>query len=76
MRSWEVIPGVIRNDGVDSFRLEIDTNGPVKRVTLRNVTLHLVAPGPEPIELHDDGVSPDRVAASAASSRVCRRWFA
>ncbi len=31
-RGWESIPGVIRNDGVDTFRVEVDTNGPVADV--------------------------------------------
>src|SRR5262245_49949944 len=36
-RSWEAIPSVIRDDGVDTFLLEVDTNGPVNRVIVTNL---------------------------------------
>ncbi|NOS70155.1 MAG: hypothetical protein HOP33_09520 [Verrucomicrobia bacterium] len=32
VRSWEFIPNVIRNDGVEWFRLEVDVNGPATSV--------------------------------------------
>src|SRR2546427_263976 len=33
-RSYEVIPSVVRSDGNDSFRLEVNANGPVSAVQL------------------------------------------
>lgn len=64
-RGWECIPGVIRNDGVDGFMLEVDTNGPVNDVTLVNSGKFTV-PGQSnsdvPVPLHDDGLNGDRVA--------------
>jgi hypothetical protein len=63
MRSWECIPGVIRNDGIESFRLEVDVNGPVTQVTWDSFTGYLVAEsGSNNIVLRDDGLNGDRVA--------------
>ena len=68
-RSWECIPGVIRNDGVDSFHLEVNTGGPVTRVEFRpHVNWLIVAgagPYPAPSLLHDDGVDGDRMAGDS-----------
>jgi hypothetical protein len=64
-RSWECIPSVIRSDGVASFRVEVDVNGPVNGVTMDQITELLVAPGPAPITLRDDGTGGDRVAGDA-----------
>lgn len=61
-RGWEVIPGVIRNNGVETFRLEVDTNGPVASVTLRDVSAALTPLQAPPFDLHDDGLDGDRVA--------------
>jgi hypothetical protein len=61
-RSWETIPCVIRDDGIDSFRLEVDTNGPVAAVTLDSVGFRLVPPEALPIQLRDDGSGADRIA--------------
>ena len=61
-RGWETIPGVIRDDGLESLRLEVDVNGPVSRVTIDNVSLFLISSEPEPSELRDDGLNGDRVA--------------
>jgi hypothetical protein len=33
-RSWRTVPSVIRNDGLETFHLEVHANGPVKRVTI------------------------------------------
>jgi hypothetical protein len=59
-RSIEAIPSVIRDDGVESFRLEVGLEKPVLRVFLESVAGNLVAPAS--LELRDDGVAPDRVA--------------
>ena len=61
-RGWETIPGIIRNDGVEGFRLEVDVNGPVKSVNLDTVSDALVPPELAPVRLHDDGLGEDRVA--------------
>jgi hypothetical protein len=61
-RGWETIPGIIRNDGVENFRLEVNVNGPVISVTLDAVTVVLVPPELAPVRLHDDGLGEDRVA--------------
>ena len=61
-RAWECIPGVIRDDGVDAFRLEVDVNGDVLRVMLAGVSSFLIPPGEPPFDLRDDGLGDDRVA--------------
>ena len=61
-REWATIPGIIRADGSEAFRLEVDVGGPVAAVTLDNVALSLVAPAPVPLELRDDGSGVDQVA--------------
>ncbi|MCW5979064.1 MAG: hypothetical protein KIT09_13365 [Bryobacteraceae bacterium] len=62
VRGWETIPGVIRNDGVETFRLEVDVNGPVTGVRLTQFSLSILMPQPSPVELRDDGLGADRVA--------------
>jgi len=64
-RSWECIPGVIRSDGVESFRVEVDVNGPVNGVTMDQITELLVPPSPAPVTLRDDGLGGDRVAGDS-----------
>jgi hypothetical protein len=61
-RGWECIPGVIRNDGVDTFRVEVDVNGAVNEVTLDAINPLLVAPQTPPVVLRDDGTGGDLVA--------------
>jgi hypothetical protein len=57
---------VIRDDGVDSFHLEVNTNGPVSRVRLDLLSPgRFTTPGASPIVLHDDGVDGDRVASDS-----------
>jgi uncharacterized repeat protein (TIGR01451 family) len=64
-RGWETIPGVIRNDGLEGFRLEVDTNGAVLGVTLETIATALIAPGTLPLSLQDDGADADRVAGDS-----------
>ena len=59
-RSWEAIPGVIRTDGVEELRLEVDVNGPVNMVTLEGITAFLTPN--DTVEMRDDGVGADLVA--------------
>ena len=60
-RGWECIPGVIRNDGIETFRLEVNVNGPANSVVLTGLPVRLVGPSAEPIALHEmKGTSPCR----------------
>lgn len=61
-RGWTCCPGVIRNDGLDSFHVEVDVNGEVARVTMDGISLFLVAPNTPPFDLSDDGLDGDRIA--------------
>jgi hypothetical protein len=63
MRSWECVPGVIRNNGTDFFRLEVDVNGPVNQVTFQvGSSLLRYVSGAALQNLRDDGLDGDRVA--------------
>ncbi len=64
MRSWEPVPGIIRNDGIESFRLEVDANGPVSRVVWQGEPYYFqfLSGTSAPHELRDDGLNGDRVA--------------
>ncbi len=62
-RGWEVIPGVIRNNDEDTFRVELDTNGPVAQVIISNLHPQLISPeSSPPFELRDDGLDGDSIA--------------
>ena len=61
-RGWECIPGAIRIDGVESFRIEVDVNGPVQRVWMDNFAGNLILPGGSPLDLKDDGLGQDQAA--------------
>lgn len=61
-RGWETIPCVIRDDGAESFRLEVNVNGPVQGVRMQ-VPLNLQSEsGNRQINLRDDGQGEDRIA--------------
>lgn len=60
-RGWECVPGVIRNDGEESFRLEVNVNGPVNTVLLDSISTLLAPPSGAPILLLDDGQGEDVV---------------
>jgi len=63
-RGWITVPGVIRDDGIDSFRIEVDANGPVRVVRLDSINtspLEMLVPPPS-LQLRDDGLDGDRVA--------------
>lgn len=60
-RGWECIPSVIRDNGTDSFVLEVDVSGPVTGVAVSNVSTAVFVP-PQPLTLRDDGLGGDRVA--------------
>ncbi len=63
MRSWECIPNAIRADGVESFRLEVDANGPVTMMTCGiSHTILVSESGVTNVILRDDGLEGDRVA--------------
>ncbi|MCY2989513.1 MAG: hypothetical protein NTY19_16805 [Planctomycetota bacterium] len=61
-RGWETIPSVIHNNATDSFRVEVNTNGPVQGVTIRSIDWGIVYPGSSALALRDDGLGLDRVA--------------
>ncbi len=74
-RGWETIPGVIRNDGVESFVLEVDSNGPVSSVTLSSLSWSILYPGgASVVTLHDDGQGVDRVAGDNLWTAGPFRW--
>ena len=62
IRMWETIPGVIRNNGTDTFRVEVNVNGPVSNVTMSVVWPFLSASGQTNIILNDNGTNGDRIA--------------
>lgn len=63
MRSWECIPNVIRDDGVESFRVEVDVNGPVSRIIFDvNTNYFISLSGSNTVPLRDDGLNGDRIA--------------
>src|SRR3989442_10301191 len=59
-RMWECVPGVIRDNGVDTFRLEVSVNGPVSNVVLRVWNPTIAQSEAEDITLRDDGLEGDR----------------
>jgi hypothetical protein len=61
-RMWETVPGVIRNDGIDAFRLEVNANGPVSGISLEVWPPILSQSGQTNVALRDDGLQGDRVA--------------
>lgn len=62
-RGWETIPNVIRTDGLETFRLEVNVNGPVNNVTLdASFYYYLIPPATSPVSLRDDGLGQDRIA--------------
>ncbi len=61
-RAWEPIPSVIRFDGVETFRFEVNANGPVKAVSLNCGFRLLPATGGRQQALRDDGLEGDRIA--------------
>jgi hypothetical protein len=70
------VPGVVRNDGSEAFRVEVFAGGAVSSVTLDSVAPELVPPSAGPIAFRDDGVDPDRVAGDfvwTAGPFTCRR---
>ena len=74
-RSYETIPGVIRDDGVESFRVEVHVNGSVSRVVMRNLgSPGLVPPEDPPFDLEDDGTGEDRVAGDGIYTTGLYRW--
>jgi hypothetical protein len=49
-RGWQTVPNVIRADGVDSFVLEVETNGPVASVALDVAPFHFVVSGGQQVQ--------------------------
>jgi hypothetical protein len=62
-RMWETVPGVIRNDGIETFRLEVNVNGRVNQVNLTVWPPTVAQSGQATISLRDDGLQGDRKAS-------------
>jgi hypothetical protein len=56
------VPGVVRADGFETFRLEVEVRSEARAVRLNDLSPLLQGPGGDPIELHDDGETPDLCA--------------
>ncbi len=69
-RAWECIPCVVRFDGVDSFRLEVNANGPVNAVRLQVPPSLIPSSGGAQQTLRDDGQGGDRVAGDFVFTSV------
>jgi len=62
-RGWACVPSAVRSDGSESFYVEVDANGPVNQVRIVDFWWFIFdGGGPDPIVMHDDGQSGDRVA--------------
>ncbi|MCA9057421.1 MAG: hypothetical protein KDA85_02940, partial [Planctomycetaceae bacterium] len=59
---YEVLPNVIRADGIETFRVEVDVNRAVNGVTLDITAASFYLLKPTDLTLHDDGLNGDRVA--------------
>ena len=54
-RGWECIPGVIRDDGVETFRVEVTVSSAVNGVTLDAISVFLSPPETPPVTLRSPG---------------------
>src|SRR5689334_6567930 len=70
VRGWETRPGVVRGDGVSTFRIEVDTNGAVAGVRLTDVVPCLTPSDDASRVLRDDGAGGDRVAGDFVFTSV------
>jgi hypothetical protein len=61
-RMWEAVPGVVRNDGSDAFRIEVNANGPVSNVTMQIWPAVIADSGQTNVTLRDDGLQGDQKA--------------
>jgi hypothetical protein len=59
-RGWECIPGVIRDNGTDTFVLEVDVKEPVTSVQVTAIEPWVVPP--PSLLFRDDGLGGDRIA--------------
>ena len=69
-RAWECIPCVIRFDGVESFRLEVNANSPVSAVRLTCPPNLIPASGGTEQSLRNDGLGEDRMAGDLIYTSV------
>jgi cysteine-rich repeat protein len=74
VRGWETIPGVVPADGVATFRLEVDVNGPVAGVQLVGVSRCLDPTTADTLPLRDDGRDGDRIAGDAIFTSPAFRY--
>jgi hypothetical protein len=73
-RSWAAIPSVIRSDGVESFRLEVNANSAVSAVRFLCPQNLVPESGGAEQFLRDDGRGGDRVADDRIFTSVPLRW--
>jgi hypothetical protein len=73
-RSWAAIPSVIRSDGVESFRLEVNVNSDVSAVRFVCPYNFVPESGGAEQTLRDDGMGGDRVAGDRIFTSVPMRW--
>jgi hypothetical protein len=73
-RGWECVPSVIRDDGVDSFHLEVTTTGAVAAVTCRSGSFQIAVPTGTVLALRDDGLDGDRVAGDFVFTSEALRY--
>lgn len=74
LRGWEVIPGVVRANDSDTFRVEVDVNGPVLRVTINVNNFGVIPSNPMITELRDDGMGEDRLAGDFIFTSIAFRY--
>lgn len=60
--AWECVPGVIRSDGFEAFRVEVQCADAVSAVIVTKVSPRLVPPLGAPFALRDDGLDGDATA--------------
>jgi cysteine-rich repeat protein len=73
VRAWETVPGVVRNDGVESFRVFVTLAAPARNVFLRDRSSCLL-PLDQPADvLRDDGFAGDAVAGDLVYTSVALR---
>lgn len=62
MHGYEVMPNVIKSDGIDSFRVEVNVNRTVNAVAIDVSTASQLLNTPADLTFRDDGLQGDRIA--------------
>lgn len=64
-RSWECVPGVIRDNGEDTFHIEVTAETSITAIRLDTLSPKLLASGVLPLAFRDDGLEGDRTAGDS-----------